>query len=1092
MIKSINGQDISLSIKQDGSPKLESKQLEIYQGLKAIGPEISSFYLDSIFILNSKNLITKSYILAHIAREIESGLKSILAHRDMINEKKKENTENKFSHLSAIALSLGLDEDNHLVKRWFNVAKKFHKFAHQHGAMKEPRHEDIFLPLWKEFEDILRNLLGSYYNLLDRIDRIIKYETPTKEVIATLPNLFKIESRYSYFFSNLKSPKWLSPLYEAGFFNPEKNPLPIEDPDNKGFFSIPHWPILTYLENVATINQENPSEVYSNLLMKIIENIVDYRDEHGNRIDNSRTDWFLVKILFLLPIDKISEKHIDYIELMICSRWQMTLIESEIVETVLPKLISNSSTELILRLLNIILDYNEPEKGTSDEFTSIMEKYWLEKAIKENKISIAKLCGIEAGQIAISIIHEIIQIDNSQFNTIWIPTIEDHPQKRFPDRYECQLVHFVRDMFELANPNNIKEIVKKMLVDDHSIFQRISLHIISFHYDSLMDLFWEWKKNPLENYLIVHEVYELFNNNCTKFTDRQIEQILEWIESKEYFISESYKDMSNKILAYRKKAWITSLLPSKNQLILSAYDKYNKIDPKKVEHPGFVTWSSSMIGSISPISQNQLLAMPIQEIADYLTNFKEESGWGKPSIDGLSDVLRNCISENPKKFSEDLKRFLNVQRVYQYSILRGFVEAWRKQNDFLWNNLLNFIIQIIDTEKFWSEKYEETINDYRKWIISQIADLIEDGTKNDDHAFDPKLLPIAESILFKLINHTDYDMFFSHNLVTSVLNSSKGRILSAMINYSLRSARLSEKTKDRWIPAIKREFDKRLHKEIKPSIEFYVTLSKYLPNLLYLDKKWVIDNINFIFPIDSDEYWEASFTGYLFYSSSIYNDLYFLLRDNHHYEKAINFEFTDKEINKALVPHICIGYIEGWEDIDDPNSLISKLLNQHNIIHLLEIVNFFWISHENQSDSLKTKVIEMWRALFNLLSNIEDKKEYKEVISDLSKWLVFIDKIDDEILKWILLSVKYIKVNYNTSFFVEYLVKHASITPDKVADIYLFMLNEKIFPVYDQKNIKVTIQSLYDQKQKDKANEICNFYGRNGFDLLRAIYSKNN
>jgi len=50
---------------------LESKQLEIYKGLKDIGPEMSAFYLDSIEILKSDNLETKPYLLAHIAREIE-------------------------------------------------------------------------------------------------------------------------------------------------------------------------------------------------------------------------------------------------------------------------------------------------------------------------------------------------------------------------------------------------------------------------------------------------------------------------------------------------------------------------------------------------------------------------------------------------------------------------------------------------------------------------------------------------------------------------------------------------------------------------------------------------------------------------------------------------------------------------------------------------------------------------------------------------------------------------------------------------------------------------------------------------------------
>lgn len=1095
-------QNMSFSIEQVNKLKLENKQLEIYNGLKDIGPEISEFYLDGIKIINYHILKSKANVIAHLAREIDGGLRDIFSsdvEKKKIQSKLKkvdlgELTENK-GHMASILTALNCDMKNQYAVKWANIATKFARIAHRHGAYKSVKDSTEIESLWKEYEEILHWLVGSYYNLLNRVDRILKYEEPSEEIIKSLPKFLEVNARYLYFFRNLKSTKWLIPLYNAGFFNPNNNPLPIEDPDNKGFFSIPHWPILYYLENAATNNQIYPSKDISNLLLKIIEDITEYRDEHGNRIDNSNSDWYLIKILFLLPIELISEKHINYFKLMIDSRWRMTLIESEIGKTILPKLISNSSINLITRLLDIMFEYVEPEKSTPIKFTSKMQKFWLNDSIKKHKASIAKLCGLEAGQIAINMIHKIIQIDDSQFNHIWIPTIEDHPQKRLTDQYECQLVHFIRDMYEHVNPNNISVNIGMMLVDDHPIFQRISLHIISFHYDSLKDIFWEWENNPLDDFEIRHEVYELFNSNCTKFTEKQIEQILYWIESKEYFISEKLKDdkeMKNKILAYRKKAWLTSLLPSKNHLVQTAYKKYNKIDPKIIEQPGFITGITSWSGSISSLSEDQLLKMSINDIVNYLNNFKEESGWKKPSIDGLTNALRSCVSKNPEKFSKNLKPFLKIQRFYQNSILQGFSTASQNKNNIMWDNLFDFIVSIINSENFWSEEFDETINDYRKWIISQIADLINNGTKNDDYAFDPQLLPVAESILLKLINQAEYDLFFSLNLITSVLNSSKGKILSAMINYSLRIARLSNKAKDRWILTIKKEFNKRIHKEIKPSIEFYVTLGEYLPNLLYLDENWVTENINLIFPFDSDDNWEASFTSYLYYHSKIYKNIYFLLRDNNHYEKAINIKFADEGINEALVQHICVGYIENWEDINKPDSLISKLLEQQNMNLLSEIVRFFWISHENQTKEMKAKVIIMWRALINLLSNIEVKKEVKAVISDLSKWLVFIDKIDDEISDWILLSAKYIKSNYNTSYLIEYLVKHAIITPEKVANIYLFMLKEKIFPDYDQKHIMETIQCLYDHGQKNNADEICNLYGKNGFDFLRAIYLKNN
>ena len=62
---------------------------------------------------------------------------------------------------------------------------------------------------------------------------------------------------------------------------------------------------------------------------------------------------------------------------------------------------------------------------------------------------------------------------------------------------------------------------------------------------------------------------------------------------------------------------------------------------------------------------------------------------------------------------------------------------------------LGFIRHILTSEHFWAEQYEDGFN-YRNWVISTAADLISEGTKDDTHAFDAQLLPLAEEILLIL------------------------------------------------------------------------------------------------------------------------------------------------------------------------------------------------------------------------------------------------------------------------------------------------------------------------------------------------------
>ena len=63
--------------------------------------------------------------------------------------------------------------------RWIEVAPKLVNFVHRHGPWKPPRSREEFEHLWYDFEEVLADLVGSYLNLLNRVDRILAYKAPT-------------------------------------------------------------------------------------------------------------------------------------------------------------------------------------------------------------------------------------------------------------------------------------------------------------------------------------------------------------------------------------------------------------------------------------------------------------------------------------------------------------------------------------------------------------------------------------------------------------------------------------------------------------------------------------------------------------------------------------------------------------------------------------------------------------------------------------------------------------------------------------------------------------------------------------------------
>ena len=982
----------------------------------------------------------------------------------------------RIGHIASILSALDVDDLREpLAERWISVATRFHEFAHRHGAWEPPRGREVFMPLWHEFEDVLADLVGNHFNLLNRLDRILDYEEPTQEIIKTLRKLLASEVRYTYFFDKLDSPAWLKPLKDAGWFHPDNQPTSWEVPDQPVYF----WYALKYVEKIANHTKESACEETFSVLADIANTIVNYTNDSGENVTSSHTDWQVIKIICALPIEKIEFHHITFIGISLRSR-DTTLVDSVIGETVLPKLLNDGSEELILALLKVILD----AKVVNRRIIPIVEEYWLQAALKTHGEAIAKLCGIEASRIALAQIQDLINQDAYSFD--FIQRVEGDITGTSDGNYVELLVSFTSTLFRFAKPDSIVKQIEDLLHGSHTIIRRIALNVIAHHYASLKQLFWEWQGNPLEVIKLKPEFYQLIQTNCRAFNGSEIDQMLHWVESAQYKVSTA------DAVAYRKREWLSALLETNNQKVISASRKYEQINPRKIEHPGLLWWTETWWGDNSPVTVEDLSNRSNTQIAEFLNSFTQERivGPSDATEEGLSETLEECVATNPRRFTDDLQPFFNVKFQYQYSLFQGFLKAWRGEKEFDWAKLLNFIDRILSSEQFWSEHQEARFH-YRDWILSAIADLVETGTKDDTHAFDAQLLPLAEKILLVLAERVKSDRAAIEDASVTILNSTPAKVFSAMVDYALRFARTNKTENEiRWPQAIKADFTKRLDRGFEFSFEFSFTLGAYLPNLLYLDKGWVVNNINGIFPQQDEYRWQAAFSGYLF-NSHVYVDLYSLLKKHGHYQKALNTDFADEDVSRGLVEHICTGWIEDSETVDDKTSLIYQLINTDNPKPLSTLVHFFWRQRSNLSPKVKAKVIPTWRTLFETLSQKDDVEKYGEVLSRLSGWVALVDKIDGEILKWLKLSTQHIKGVTDSAFFVEGLLSHTSKTPAEVGEIYLEMLYHDIYPYHDQQHIQEIVRILYSTKHKEIADRICNLYGEAGFDFLRSLYDEN-
>jgi|GEM_PF-1388782 len=530
-------------------PELNARQREIYQNLKNVGPEIAAYYLDGIRILQHQDLETAASLLAHIAREIDGGLRDILAENlkerlefnirmpndETLQYKGRREDTFKFTvnipgavevtykdiprHRVSILIALGIDNPSPLAERWISVTRNFARFAHRHGAWRSPRRIEDFKGLWLEFEGVLAGLVGNYLNLLDRLDRI-QIAEPTKERRGALRNLLESEARRAYFFSRLESPAWLEPLKEDGWFDPDRNPVPQESPDQPGYYYSSRWHALEYVVKVST-HPECPIDI----LVDIVNAIT---DESRERIANGRTDLYTVKIIGTLPVDRIEPQHITFMAAALKSIQKYGLMDQEIGQTILPKLLDGGKRELTLALLTIMIEVESVEP----DIRTLMNDYWIEDALKKHGHAITNVCGIEAAQMALEKIRAIAVAN--RFILDFIERVESDLSLLSHPNYAELMVSFTSSVFRYAKPDSIERTIQSLLQDPIAIIRRIAFKAITDHYNDLKHLFWTWQDNPFDDVRLEPEITELLETYNHTFDEDEMEQILRWIESTQH------------------------------------------------------------------------------------------------------------------------------------------------------------------------------------------------------------------------------------------------------------------------------------------------------------------------------------------------------------------------------------------------------------------------------------------------------------------------------------------------------------------------------------------------------------------------------
>lgn len=906
-----------------------------------------------------------------------------------------------------------------------------------------------------------------------------------------------------FLFRKIKGLKWFDELQKNGFFEPSSNPAPNETED-KGFYVIPLWPVLEYLEKTAPELKSEGDRNYVDKFLTIIRSVTKSSTDSG--ISNWRTWWYFVRILEHIPIDLITKEDIESCAYWLRDPFDRMIIGDELGNKFLPKLLAERTEHSCLLAKTLVealtqLRWVEKPYGVNNELEPMLriEEWHANKIFRNHSKKIGEVLEQSGLKIYKTRIEEILEkYEKDEYSAIWRPAIEDHEQNK--DRHDAVSIlitafrdslsgYAERKAYEVAE---VSEYISELLNHKFKIFQRIAIHIIGAYFDVFKALAVRLIDLSYFTSQYRHEMFHLLKKNFSKFDESDKNKILRIIDAFTAEDDES-EDIEIKRLAYKKLIWLSAIKDQNYEPANNLFAQNYRISGHEPEHPDFSSYMEvGWEGEISPYRIDELLSRDIDTLIDVLRSFRETGGWKVPTIRGLAKEFKQAIKDNPDYFKGHLSKFLTVDLAYVYEIIEAHEELWTEKKYDNWAELLDFCSNIIGVEGFWSEdkdRVRESFIANRSWIVGAIGKLLRAGTMSDDKAFEPSLLPKAENLLSNILEKQESAEFESGSDAVFVsINSARGKCIEALVNFALRKCRLANKEKGDHKEAWKEMellFEKELTRAETDNLEFITLVANYLPNFLYLSRDWIFKNLDRIFLFENRKQWLCAMQGYG-YVNTIYTDIYRHMKEKGHFLKALNADDLKSKTKKKILQNIVVAYLNDDETLENDNSLIKILIDRMEAEELNEVICFLW-TLRNNDESRCSKVQSLWSEISKKIAGKEE--ENKSLLSSLCLWSVYILELKGNPLNLLRQAAPYAEIGHHSYIVIEELKKLVDSYPSEVADIFSNML-QKFAPTYKQEDIEYILYALFRNaslKVRIIANEIVDNYIRYGIDFPTRI-----
>ena len=896
------------------------------------------------------------------------------------------------------------------------------------------------------------------------------------------------DANRSYFFDNLPSPEWIAVLRKYRFF--KEPPQSIREGDSVSF---PPWPESRYLAKVAGIAPDSVLDVMQKL----------------KPTDNAHVHWDLVEAALAMPAShaaKWAEQEAEWI----CKQEYLYMLLPDNLAKLVAHLATGGEPQAALAVARPLLTVSPRFAGVDED-----SDYWLDlrprprpkfegyeyKHVLETCIPpLMSAAGAQALVLLCNLVDSALEetyqlqegrqdevddcgVENSKPSThgsieqsklradyldYKIELIGD--DNSFISDAEDWLVAWIRNAaVELIENRqlSIEETVGILENYQWRVFYRILLYVLRKSCESAHGLIADrltdrstisYGYTPREYDLLLRDYFPTASPKTKQRVLRFIEQrvTIENIRDQLRNSDRTAFELRRRVSRWKvdRLSVIKPHLPPdwqdtyKDLLSTEGLERYHPWDPEHVSRPVVTT-------PRSPLSPEELSQKSVGEIATFLRTWDSPSWEFCPNT--LGKYLAKEVQDNPQRFAESARTFIDLDATYVHAALGGLREAVKSERAFCWEPVLELcrwvVAQPYEIPGRDPNRFDDHKDPHWGWSYKAVADLLEIGLAKGEamipYSFRACVWQMIEALTKDPEPTPEYEAQNQSSPTEDSISTTRGAAMHAVIAYGhWVRGNLEEKSGEEWrgfeqVSEVQAMLEYHLDVSLDPALAVRAVYGQHFPDLDYLDRDWTSAHLQCIFPHDETkkDYWNAAWDPFIRFArpvASVFRQL------EGEYRQAIarlgsgtDEVEDDSWALQRLAEEVMYFYWHGELALDDPNGLLPFFYkNAPSSLRAKahESVGRWLKNHEGSLDGQVIQRLKLlWLSRLRLADEAESQALYKEELAAFGWWFASGRFDDSWALDRLTESIELARDTDDKSSVVERLASLAPMTPDQVA-----------------------------------------------------------